>query len=294
MLRQSCSYIAKVISLGIHQWPSAFELSITVITLTRNNPAQLHATLEALPAATAELDLPWEVLVFDGSNDRACALVAHAQADAMDLPLRYVHRQAHGIYAAMNDALALTDSSLIAFMHAGDRYVPDGLTALIVHWQTLLQPGQPLPAAVFGQAWVQPSSCCITGWLTPDPAMRRLERWLLGMVPCHQAFVFERQFALTHPYTNEFILADRAVMRAALAITGSGAYLRQPVCIYDLSGASSCMPGFAELWRRLHEPQLTNPERAAELAKALLRPLLAGRYPQLMRWRAKLWARCCR
>lgn len=268
---------------------------VTVITLTRNNPAQLEVTLATLQAATTGLPCTWEVLVIDGSDDEACALVSQAQARAMDLPLRYVHRQARGIYAAMNDALALTDTSLVAFMHAGDRYLPGGLTALVAHWQTLLLPGQPLPAAVFGQAWVQPSSnSCTEAWLTPDPAMRHLQRWLTKMVPCHQGFVFERNFAEAHLYATDSIVADRAVIRTALALTGPSAYLRQPVCVFDLSGVSSCMPEVAELWRRLRAPQLTSQERAAELAKAILRPLLSGGYPRLMRYRAKLWAKCCR
>lgn len=278
-----------------HNFSDPIADSITVITLARNNPAQLSATLAALPAAAAGLALPWQVLVLDGSDNGACALVAKAQACAFDLLLRYEHREAKGIYPAMNDALSLADSTLVTFMHAGDRYLPGGLTALVVHWQTLLRPGQALPAAVFGQAWVQPSSrSCAGSWLTPDPAMRKLQRWLRRMVPCHQAFLFERRFALDHPYATGSLVADRSVVRTALALTGPGAYLRQPVCVYDLSGASSCMPGAAELWRRLREPQLTNRERGAELVKALLRPLLAGGYPHLMRWRAKMWAKCCR
>ena len=170
-----------------------------MITICRNNPAQLQATLAALPAAVDGFTWPWQVLVFDGSVDDACAAVARTQAIALHLPLRYELRPARGIYAAMNEALALADGALVAFMHAGDCYLPAGITALVQHWQALVEPGSPLPAAVFGQAWVQPSGT-VPAWLTPDPAMGRLRRWLRGMVPCHQAFVFEREFALAHPY----------------------------------------------------------------------------------------------
>ena len=47
-----------------------------MITLCRNNPAQLQATLAALPAAVDGFSWPWQVLVFDGSVDDACAAVA--------------------------------------------------------------------------------------------------------------------------------------------------------------------------------------------------------------------------
>ena len=89
-------------------------------------------------------------------------------------------------------------------------------------------------------------------------------------------------------------MADRAVMRVALAATGPQAYLRQPVCVYDLTGESSSLPDCTELWRRLRDPQRTWLERVAELGKALIRPLLAAGYPRLMRWRAHLWGWCCR
>ena len=264
-----------------------------MITLCRNNPAQLQATLAALPAAVDGFSWPWQVLVFDGSVDDACAAVARTQAIALHLPLRYEHRPARGVYAAMNEALALADGALVAFMHAGDCYLPAGITALVQHWRALVEQGSPLPAAVFGQAWVQPSGT-VPAWLTPDPAMGRLRLWLRGMVPCHQAFVFEREFALAHPYAAGSLVADRAVMRVALAATGPQAYLRQPVCVYDLTGESSSLPDCTELWRRLRDPQRTWLERVAELGKALIRPLLAAGYPRLMRWRAHLWGWCCR
>ena len=266
---------------------------ISVITLCRDNPAQLQATLTALPAAVQGLAGPWQVLVLDGSDDEACVAVARAEAMALDLPLRYLRRPARGIYSAMNEALDLVDGDLVAFMHAGDRYLPTGPTALVQHWQGLVTPGRPRPAAVFGQALVQPSGAAHS-WLTPDPAMGRLRRWLRGMVPCHQAFVFERVFALAHLYAANSLVADRVVMRAALAATGPDAYLRQPVCVYDLTGVSSSLPSVPELCRRLRDPQRTGLERIAELAKALLRPLIGFGYPRLMRCRARLWGWCCR
>ena len=266
---------------------------ISVITLCRDNPAQLHGTLAALPAAVEGLVGPWEVLVLDGSDDEVCAEVVRTEAMALNLPLRYVRRPARGIYAAMNEALDLVDGDLVAFMNAGDHYLPTGLTALVQHWQGLVSLGRARPVAVFGQAWVQPSGPA-PAWLTPDPMMTRLERWLRGMVPCHQAFVFERDFSRANLYSVDSLVADRTVMRAALAATGPGAYLRKPVCVYDLTGVSSSLPSAQELCRRLRDPNRTALERAAELGKALLRPFIGAGYPILMRCRSQLWGWCCR
>jgi glycosyltransferase involved in cell wall biosynthesis len=273
---------------------------VTVVTLCRNNPLQLRHTLTALPDAVIGLAMPWQLLVVDGSDGSDCAEIAAVTARELGLPLFYKHRQPRGIYAAMNDALELADGTLVGFMHAGDRYLPGGLSALVWHWLELaenqknqMEHPADAPVAVFGQAWVQPTAG-YRAWLTPDPAMRRLRLWLKGMVPCHQAFVFERGFACAHPYGSGSLVADRAVMRAALARSGPGAYLRQPVCVYDLSGVSSALPAGRELVRRLRDPQRLWFERAAELAKALLRSTLATSYPRLMRWRARAWGWCCR
>jgi len=124
--------------------------------------------------------------------------------------------------------------------------------------------------------------------------MTQLKRWLRGMVPCHQAFLFARDFARANPYAVDSLVADRAVMRAALAATGPDAYLRQPVCVYELTGVSSTLPSARELCRRLRDPQRTVLERVAELGKALLRPLIGAGYPLLMRCRSRLWGWCCR
>lgn len=241
-----------------------------------------------MPQAVQGLGVSWCVLVLDGSIAEACQQTASAMADQLGLPLRYEHRPAAGIFAAMNEAVALAEGPLLAFMNAGDRYRPGGLTALVRHWLALGQ-----PAAVFGQAWVWPAKP-LRPWLTPDPAMRRLRRWLKVMVPCHQAFVFRSDFARAHPYSRESLVADRTVMRAALALAGEGAYLPEPVCDYDLSGLSSALPDRQELLHRLHDRHRSTRERLAELIKALLRLVLPGCYPRLMRSRALFWGWWCR
>ena len=260
---------------------------LTVITLCRDNPQQLKTTLASLPAAFQGNELSWELLVLDGSSGAECGQIAQEAAHRFALPLRLEQRPPRGIYAAMNEALQLSQGRLLAFMNAGDRYVSGGLTSLIQHWS---HQGQ--PSAVFGQAWIQPAHGD-KPWLTPDPAMRHLDRWLKAMVPCHQAFLFDGEFARHHPYARGSLISDRAVMRAALAAAGTGAYLPQPVCFFDLSGASSRLPDYQELGRRFQDPQRSWSERSAELIKWILGPLVGSRYPRLMRWRSMLWGRLC-
>lgn len=265
---------------------------ITVITLCRDNPQELAETLAALPSASEGLQLAWELLVLDGSDGLECGRVASTLAVDLGLPLRYVRRPARGIYAAMNDALGLAHGELVSFMHAGDRYTPRALMALVGHWEALGR-----PAAVFGQAWVQPNKAtggAIKPWLTPPPSVN-LQRWLRRMVPCHQAFVFESNFARSHLYRAGSLVADRHVMREAIRRASLTCYLPTPVCVFTLGGASSQLPTTRELVRRLRDRSRTPGERIVEPIKWALGALgLASHQPRLMRVHALLWGWFCR
>lgn len=265
---------------------------ITVITLCRNNPQDLAETLAALPAAVKGLQQTWELLVLDGSDGQECLLVAKKCAAEWKLPLRYEWRQAGGIYAAMNQALELSKGRLVAFMHAGDRYTPGALVVLVDHWEASGQ-----PAAVFGQAWVQPlheAVPTIQPWLTP-PADVRLELWLSHMVPCHQAFMFEGDFARSHRYDTESIVADRRVMRKAIQRAGLTCFLPRPVCVFRLGGSSNQLPTTRELVRRVRERGRSPGERIMEPIKWVIGVLgLASHQPRMMHMHALIWGWLCR
>jgi glycosyltransferase involved in cell wall biosynthesis len=265
---------------------------ITVITLCRNNPQDLAETLTALPSGVEGLHSAWELLVLDGSDGPECSQVARRCANDLRLPLHYEWRRAGGIYTAMNEALQLSKGELVSFINAGDRYTHGALMSLVDHWEALGR-----PAAVFGQAWVQPIKEAGRGvkpWLTPPPSVR-LQRWLCRMVPCHQAFVFEGNFARSHLYDAESLIADRQIMREAIRQAGLSCYLSRPVCVFSLGGTSNQLPTRSELMRRLREPGRTRVERIVEPIKWALRAFgLASHQPRLMRVHAVLWGWLCR
>lgn len=265
-----------------------------MITICRQNPGQLEITLEAMAEGARGLSLAWELLVLDGSDDSSCARVADRLALKLGLPLRYVQRPAKGIYAAMNEALGLASGDLLSFMNAGDRYLPGGLTALVKHWLKHSGGVQPL-TAVFGQALVQPTgrSAWVQPWLTPPAEVRDLRLWLRLMVPCHQAFIFETRFARSHPYKRRSLVADRSVMRAALGAAPERAYLAEPVCVYDLSGASSALPRWRDLPERWADGSRSWLGWLTELIKAAMGVNFVSCYPLIMKWRSMIWALIC-
>lgn len=248
-------------------------MKLSVIVLCRDNPDELQETLDSLPMAfSGSSEDLLEVLVVDGSIGPLCRLRVEELRRQSGAPaLRWQGLPPRGVYDAMNRALPLVRGEWLAFMNAGDVYEPGGLALLSHHAEHLLARSDPARAvAVFGQAWVDPPPGTTSPWLTPDPAMAHLNRWIRCMVPCHQAFLFSTAFARRHPYrTQGHPLADRAVMRRAVRLAGPACYLPRPVCRFRLGGLSS-----RNGWKRWLTPW-------------------PGLLPRLMRRRARWWARCC-
>lgn len=265
------------------------ELQVTVVVLCRNNPAALATTLDSVISQR----LPSQVLVIDGSDDDGCEQVLITRQG--DANLLYEHSKPKGPYIAMNRALALTVTPWLHFLHSGDRFFDAfSLSALVLHARRIQAEAGEAPAAVFGQALIEASGSAELRWLSPDPRMRRVSRWLRLMVPCHQAVLFSTPWAQQHPYDpRNVICADRPVMRQALGETGQVAYLPRPICRFRLDGVSSQLPSWAELRRRWREPGRTSQERLGELAKFLAQPL-TGHYPLAMRVRSRLIGWLCR
>jgi glycosyltransferase involved in cell wall biosynthesis len=257
----------------------------SVVVLCRDNPYQLEETLSSLVRATQGLEPPFalELLVLDGSTTEACRKVFDAAA-LQPWNQRLIHRPPQGIYDAMNAALWEVNGSWVAFMNAGDLYTDGGLTLLLLHAEAIAStPGLQPPAAVFGQAWVEPPGWSLR-WLTPDSAMNHLDRWLDHMVPCHQSMLFSVNFARLHPYAlNSGTKADRIVMRAALASGTKRVYLPIPVCRYRLDGQSSRMVD----WTSLTAEGLRPGERLGEYMKVTLSQFRVI-YP-LMMWLRSRW-----
>lgn len=266
---------------------------ITVVTLCKHNPDDLNFTLTSLPAAVSGLPMPWLWMVMDGSDDDTCEILAKRRSIELDLPLYYHRCSVSGIYETMNASLALVDNLLIAFMNSGDRYLPGGLTALVSHWLEVSCCTDTVVAGVFGQAVIYSSRCDLK-WITPDPAMRNLRRWLSWMVPCHQAFIFEYSFARSHPYPCGSLVADRVVMRQAIMSTGIRCYLHQAICEYGLSGVSSRLPTIKEMILSILDQHRKPQEKLIEIAKSVLRPILFYFYPMIMLLRSRLWGFCCK
>lgn len=90
-------------------------MSITLITITRNNAEALRLTLDSVAMQTVR---PFRHIIVDGqSTDHTAQVIAeHAPAaDVLSLP-------PHGVYDALNVGIAQVTSGIVGMLHAGDRF----------------------------------------------------------------------------------------------------------------------------------------------------------------------------
>ena len=268
---------------------------ISVITLCRDNPDQLDRTLASLVTAIESDVNSLQCLVVDGSESDYCESVAWKWRKEFYTNGTGVltHRKLmpQGIYHAANSALGMCEGSLISYMNAGDWYLPCGLQMLLEHWKKTSSVLCSRAACVFGQARVIPQA--VKPWQTPTKEVRNIERWMRIMNPCHQAFLFDRRFAVLNPYSERTLLADRGVMRRAFAHAGPWSYLREEVCAFALGGESSRIDDIDTLIRRLQEDERSPTQKMAEVAKfAISRASYRG-LEESMRLKAILVGLCC-
>lgn len=263
------------------------QVGVTIVVVCRDNPAQLEVTLQSLELA----GLPpcAEVLVVDGSSDDYCRDVLQnwqkglATTDQKSWSISWIWLTPQGVYQAFNAAIGMARGRWLMFMNSGDSYLAMGLAHLLQvvdHQPTTLD-------MVVGQALIVSPAAGIQ-WLSPDLRVRRLDRWKAQMVPCHQAILFARDFALSHPYPESAgPCGDRFVMRAGLSRSERSIYVPQPICIHRLDGVSNVPPSLAELQTLWTSVELSILDRFGLLLKFLLLPLWRWR-PHWMKARSYL------
>ena len=272
--------------------PGGSATAVTIIVLCRDNAHELGQTLRSLEHAG--LPNRAEILIADGSCTDCCQrvfddwILSLANTSACAWKVHRVWMLPMGVYPAFNRSIAIATGDWLAFMNSGDVYLSGGLALL-------LDAATSAPAslrAVVGQAWV---ICPDTGvrWLTPDPAVERMSRWLKHMVPCHQAMLFARDFALRHSYPQHSgASGDRIVMRAALGKSSHFAYVKLPVCEHFLTGISSQPPSLSDVRQGFQPGRLSRSDRLALALKLLLAPAWPWR-PLWMRTRSRLMGLLC-
>lgn len=245
-------------------------MSLSVITVTRNNAAGLADTLASIAALQA---LPDEVLVIDGASTDITPDVLKRFRNV--LPLRVLSEPDQGIYDAMNKGLSLAHGDWLIFINAGDRM---DAAFDVRHFLSFVRG---LKCAVVGitlQIWAGDA------YVRPSKGPRLL-RHLRS--PPHQGFFAPRAFYATERFTlDRPVDADRAWVLAAQRRWGTVFY-PHVVASFELGGISN-MPSCRSLKQRRREGLRSYAMEAVKLAlrtlvgsRAYYRIIFLGKYTRL-------------
>jgi putative colanic acid biosynthesis glycosyltransferase len=180
---------------------------LSVITVHLDDFSGLDRTRESLERLRGP-QVEW--IVVDGGStpgseaDRA--YLEHARRDANV----FIGGPDAGIYDAMNKGTARANGKYVLYLNAGDTLHPE----------------------------FDPSGL---GSLALDPRNTRSPAWLrLGMPVSHQAILFRRDALGPAPYREQLVYAGDYELLCRLHTGGARVHLTSwPVCVFDLSGASS-------------------------------------------------------
>ncbi len=104
------------------------ELSVTIVTVVRNDASGLQLTLDSIREQTLQL---LEHVIIDGASDDGTAQFA-SEIDCHDGKTIVISEPDRGIYDAMNKGIAMATHPWVLFMNAGDRFLsPDSLEQLM-------------------------------------------------------------------------------------------------------------------------------------------------------------------
>ena len=236
-------------------------ITIDVIVLTKNNVDELKQTLTSVPLSVRNFSV--KIMIFDGSSSRLPLSFFDDCLGDMSIHVSYFWiPDVRGIYPSMNFALGHVSSDWFIFLNSGDYFHLDfNLSSFYDHFISDV-------SVVFGQAEIKSSDSDLS-WFVPDSRISSINNWLRFFEPNHQA-IFARNILSTKFFfqTSSPIGADAAWKRQILG-GYHFAYVREPVVVFNLGGASSTY-SWKILKIKLKEPTRSLFAQLMEIVKYLL------------------------
>ncbi len=202
-------------------------LLLTVITVCKNDPEGLEATLKTL---LEQDEAGYELIIQDGGSSDGTLITAEryrALFRERGIEVRIFSGEDGGVYHAMNKAVAKAAGDYIIFMNAGDSFAHGGVV------RKLRQAVLSESADVFyGDALMTDGS---------DTVIFKGDMSIRGRMPfCHQAAFFKRAVLLQNPFEYQYrICADLDLVLKLMEKNCSFAGLDTLVCRYRMDGVSS-------------------------------------------------------
>lgn len=203
---------------------------LTVVTVVRNDPAGLAASLASLAAQDTP---PGQVVVLDGSDDREA--VPALLATFPGLPLEYSWSWPQGVYAAMNAGLAEARGTYVYFLNAGDLLagptVLSTVCSALAESSELWAIGEVAFLAADGSRMPEPA------WSYDDERARLFAR---GRFPAHQGVVVRTEALRDQGgFDLSFAVAADYLSILRLAAQERPIELDIPLAVFSVGGLSS-------------------------------------------------------
>lgn len=213
----------------------------SIITVVRNAPDLLRATLESVGSQSCQL---YEQIVIDGASTDGTAEVARSSGLKN---LTVVSEPDQGIYDAMNKGLALAQGDYVMFLNAGDTLADSNILELLA--SVVMDNAYDYPGVVYGQTRI------VDGDRRPlgprhlkAPEELTVKSFAEGMVVCHQAFVVLRKLAerfdTRYRYSADYDWCIRCLRRSR-----RNAYVDKVLVDYLMEGQTTAHRR-ASLWER--------------------------------------------
>ncbi len=246
---------------------------LSIITIVRNDSPGLLRTRASIAAQVGTSNFEW--VVVDGASTDGTAQLAlsldESYASAVSEP-------DDGIFDAMNKGLERAVGTFVVFLNAGDSFANEGVLDRV---GTIL--AQDNVDFLYGDSFE-----AFAGGRLSYKAAQGHGRLGYGMFACHQGMYYRRSLVGAQRYdprlrisgdygfTAQYLLKNPRIVR-----------LREPLCIFDLTGASVVNKplGRSENWIIQRDVlRLSLPRRVAVRSAYLASALLSDRFPMLYKF----------
>lgn len=169
------------------------EVVLSIITVVRNDPVRLAATIESLRGLYG--NPKFEHIVIDGSSNDLKTL-SLIQRESKHPNFNFLSEPDKGIYDAMNKGVHISRGRFLLFLNCGDRLV--ATSSQLVRWLGSLDTVRGFDLACFG---------CHVRHGARLTLLKPQSGNLHKMPTSHQAMVFSRDFMHSNPYDLQYRIA---------------------------------------------------------------------------------------
>lgn len=197
---------------------------IDIITICRNNPLELEATLKSIDF---NLSTKLNVIVIDASDSYECFRICQ------NYRVNYNNQIGSGIYNAMNQGVGLSEGESIIFMNSGDRFSSDfDMSSFIDTNREILS-----THIVFGDCRYVYNELSN---LKSFSSFKFKGHWWLNKLPVHQSVFCPSMYLKRNLFSEEFtIVSDTEFLLNAFKSLPYK-YFSKTISEFEIDGVSSC------------------------------------------------------